>query len=318
MVPFAPGGGYDIYSRLLEPHLEEMLQAEIVPENMPGAGGIVAATALMRSRPDGLTLGILNAPGLLVANLTGETPAPDPATDLTILARIVRNSIALFGSGQSPLRSCSDLMAEAALRPIIFGVSEVGSTTFVVSAVASYLLGIRAEFIAGYAGSRETSLALMRGEVDIAAFTFESVQDRIESRDLRPLLQISSTRLATHPSLERVPLLGGPEGMAARRAIETGRDPHRAEEEAEALIGLARTGILVGAPPGLRDEMFRCLEELLHQTLESAGFKEAAARAGRPLDIGRTDDALADLRAAGGAATRFIPVIRDVMNRMRS
>ncbi|MBM3790207.1 MAG: hypothetical protein FJW35_07620 [Acidobacteria bacterium] len=317
LVPFAAGGGYDIYSRLLEPHLQKKLRAEIVLENMPGAGGIIAATTLMRSRPDGLTLGILNAPGLLVAAMTGETPAPNPATDFTVLGRIVRNHVTWFTGGHSALRSCDDVLAEAAARPMVFGISEVGSTNFINAAVAAFLLGIRAEFIAGYPGSRETSLAVMRGEVDLAAFTFESVQDRVDARDLRPILQISTTGVSAHSCLQGVPLLGGPEGLAVRRAIELRRDPRHAEEDADALIGLTRTGILVAAPPGLEDVLFRCLEESLHETLADPAFQAAAARARRSLDIGRADEAETDLRAAEGAAARFVPVIRDVMSRMR-
>jgi tripartite-type tricarboxylate transporter receptor subunit TctC len=234
LVPFPPGGGYDIYSRLLEPFFRERIGADIVVENTPGAGGVISANKLKSSEPDGLTLGILNAPGLLVAALTGETSAPNPTRDFTILARIVRNQAVWVTGINSPLRSMDDVLAEAAKRPLLFGISEAGSTNFINTAVAAHLLDIEADFLAGFAGSRETSLAVMRGEVDLAAFTFESILDRIEADDLRPLLQISAARLSPHESLAGVPLLGGDAGAAARRAIARRRDAGQVAADAQA------------------------------------------------------------------------------------
>ena len=56
IVTSAPGGGYDTYSRLLEPHLERELGARIQIENRPGAGGIVGAMAIRDAPADGRTL----------------------------------------------------------------------------------------------------------------------------------------------------------------------------------------------------------------------------------------------------------------------
>jgi tripartite-type tricarboxylate transporter receptor subunit TctC len=317
LVPFPPGGGYDLYSRLLEPSFEEKLGAELALENLPGAGGIIAANTLAQSSPDGRTLGLINAPGLLVASLTGKTNAPNPARDFTILGRIVRNLHVCVTAGDSPLRTMDDILAESRKRPILVGISEAGSTNFVNLAVTADLLGINTEFIAGFGGSRETSLAVVRGDIDMAGFTFESILDRIEAQDLRPVLQISAERISPHASLEGVPLLGGDKGLAARRAAELGRDARKRQDEALALSGLTGMGLLVAAPPRMDESLFQCLDRKLHEALTDPAFQAAAAGANRSLDVGRAFEAQADIEAAAKQAEMFVPIIRETINKIR-
>jgi tripartite-type tricarboxylate transporter receptor subunit TctC len=318
LVPFPPGGGYDIYSRLLEPFYQKKTGAEITIENTPGAGGIISANKLKESLPDGLTLGILNAPGLMVAALTGAVNVPNPVTDFTILGRLVRNQAVWVTAGNSPFRSIEDVLAESQRRPIVFGMSEVGSTTFVNVAVATDLLGINAAYISGFAGSRETSLAAMRGEVDLASFTFESILDRLESQDLRPILQISPQRISAHALLNDVSLLCGAEGIAARRADELGRDPRQSEETASTLTKLTGSGLLVAAPPNMEEGLFRCLEQHLYEALTDPELEAAAAKAKRSLDVARADEALSDIKAAAVQAGNFIPIIQAAIGKIRA
>jgi tripartite-type tricarboxylate transporter receptor subunit TctC len=57
IIPNAPGSGYDMNSRLVEPHLEKILAAELVLKNVIGAGGVIGARTIMNATPDGRTLG---------------------------------------------------------------------------------------------------------------------------------------------------------------------------------------------------------------------------------------------------------------------
>ena len=317
IVPFSPGGGYDTYSRMIEPFYESRIGADIVVDNAPGAAGLVGARTLQASLPNGLTLAILGASGLLVAALSRGVRAPNPARDFSILGRVMRNrQLWTTGSG-SGFQTIEDVLTVASDRSILFGITEVGSANFVGIAVTSSLLGIEADFVAGFPGSRESSLAAIRGDVDLVSHTFDSVRDRIEAGQLRPLLQASTERISSHSSLNDVPLLGGDEGLAARRAAELGRDVQKAKADVESLSGVVGAGRLVAAPPGLEESLFRCLEENLYQALTDPAFEAAAARAGRSLDIARAAVARADIQVAEKEVERFIPIIREAIGKVR-
>lgn len=317
LVPFPPGGGYDIYSRLLEPHYEKQLGAEIAIENTPGAGGMISAITLKSARPDGFTLGILNAPGLLVASMTGEARAPDPVRDFTILGRIARTRSVLVTAVSSPLRTLDDLLAEATKRTILFGTSEVSSNNFVNMVGLVSLLGIPYEFISGFPGSREVLMGIVRGEVDITSISFESALDHIDAQDLRPILQLSRERLDPHSSLDGVPLLCGKDGVAVRRARELNRDPAQAESDASALTRVTGAGLVVAGPSRMDEKLFRCLEGGLYETLINPAFRADVAGARRSLDAARGEPARDELWAAAGDAPRFVPLVRAAMLRMR-
>lgn len=313
IVPFSPGGGFDVYSRLIAPFFKKRIGAEISVENVAGGGGIIGAYRIAKADHKDLTLGIVNGPGLLIASLTGETKAPNPARDFTILGRIVRSQLVWVTGKNSPFKTMEDVLKESKKRPIVFGISDIGSTHFVNIAVVSDLLNIRHEYVAGYPGSRESSLAVLRGDVDILSITFESALDRIESGDLRPLLQTSVERISPHPSLEGVALLGGKQGLAAQQAEQIGHDVDEAIADAAALIGLVGAGRLIVAPLGFEENLLRCLEKRLYDVLTDPAFVKAATAAKRTLDVARGAQAHADVLAAVGKAKKLAPLIRDAV-----
>ena len=70
VVGSGPGGGYDIYARLIAPYLGKALDANVVVENQPGAGGITSLNRLFVSTPDGLTLAFANGTSAAFAQIT--------------------------------------------------------------------------------------------------------------------------------------------------------------------------------------------------------------------------------------------------------
>ena len=65
IVGFAPGGTTDIMARVLAPYIARQLgdKASLVIVNRPGASGEISVSQVMRAKPDGYTLGIVNLPG---------------------------------------------------------------------------------------------------------------------------------------------------------------------------------------------------------------------------------------------------------------
>src|SRR5262249_59401883 len=71
----ATGGGYDIYSRLIAPYLGKVLNATVIIENQPGAGGLISLNRLYVTEPHGLTLPLANGPSPAFAHLTDQQGA---------------------------------------------------------------------------------------------------------------------------------------------------------------------------------------------------------------------------------------------------
>jgi len=317
IVPTSPGGGYDQYSRLIQPFYERHLQAHVVIENIAGAGMIRGSRRIMEAKPDGLTQGILNAGALLMGQLTGDSDAPHPTDDFSVLGRLSRTPQIWATAGDSPLRSLDDVFKTARQRPLIFGITEFGANNPVNAVVASNILGIDYELIPGYQGSRGLTLAAIRGEVDLAPLTFAARVSSIEAGDLTPILQVSSEPISSHPVLEGVPCLGGTDGAAARRAPELSRDTETAIADARALSLLLGAGRLAAAPRGLAPEMAACLEDQFALTLSDPECLAAAETANLIIDFAPADELRADLATAIAGAKRFIPLIDEAKRKVR-
>ena len=315
IVPHAAGGGYDSEARLIQPLLAQRLGARLHVDNQPGAGGIAGARAVAAARPDGRTLGFLGMPGLLLASLMGRAEAPDPARDFAILGRVARSWHVWATGGRSPLTSIEQVMEEAARRPLLFGVNEVGSTSFVGIAAAAALLNVPVELVAGFPGTRSTCLAALTGDLDLVSYNYETIRPLIASGDLRPLLQISTTPIEADGPLAGVPVLGGGNGLAARRARAQGSsamEARRRSSEIEQVIG---SGRVIVAPAGLGPDLETCLARVVHDALTSDALRLASRRA---LDTASASEARDEVEAAVAAAPALLPVVAETLRRLRS
>jgi len=281
IVPFTPGGGFDVYSRLLEPVYERAIGAEIVIENRTGAGGQVGARLVHGANPDGRTLGLMNGSALLVQGMLREDSDLHPTRAFTAIGRIAVAVPVVFSAYDSPYESLEELQAGLGGRRMIFGIVGVGSTSWISYVVATELLGLNSTFVVGYPGTRESSLGLIRGEFDLAGYTFESMLDRTGPGGLRPLIQLADDGVGESPASRGTPVLGGEDGLAARHALELGRDPAAVVAQAAALDRIFLPGRLVVGPPGMDPALTECLRSGLAEAARDPAFLADASRAGR-------------------------------------
>lgn len=306
IVPSRPGGGYDAYSRLIQPFLEDRLHAHIIIENQADAGGVVGAIVLRDAVPDGRTLGIVNASGLIAANAVEEHLAPDPLVDFTVLAQVVSNHMFMFTGRDSTLHNINDVLQISQSRPIVVGVRDLGSTSFYAVPVVGDLLGMDYVLVGGYVGNPARILAVMRGEVDIVLAHFDSVEGQVQAGELIPLLSLAGSM----EGVTGMPQLGGPDGLARQRAGFTGRTPQAAEQMADELATIVGAGRLVAGPPGMPKPLATCLESTLGVILQSEQFLAAARRA--RLGIEYANATLAAERLAAGS--KSVEQFRDLIS----
>lgn len=81
IIPFAPGGGFDVYVRVVAPVMEQHLprMVSIAPLNIAAGGGARGIAQLYRAKPDGYSIGIFNIPGLFILQQQQGTAAFDLA-----------------------------------------------------------------------------------------------------------------------------------------------------------------------------------------------------------------------------------------------
>lgn len=311
VVPSKPGGGYDAYSRLIQPFLEQHLDVRIRMENRSEAGGIVAALSVRDAEADGTTMGIINAPGLLTASIVGNGRAPDPGRDFTVLGRVMDIQYVVYTGRTSGISSIAELLDIARNRPILIGVRDSGSSSFFAVPVMASLLGMDHALVTGYVGTAARTLAAIRGEVDIVVLNYDSSRRYLNSGELIPLLQVTGVPVNHHG------ILPGLSDLARLRAESTGRTPEQAELESDALNRVISAGRIVVAPHGLPEPLAACLGDVLMDVLQSHGFRMAARRA--ELSIAPLDRASArrSIETAAREIVRFDPLLRAALEQVR-
>lgn len=316
IVPFAPGGGVDIYSRLIEKPFEKILGCEIVIENDSGSGSLVGLKKLSSSAPDGRTLGTMNTPGLLAASFSGQQGVPKVSRAASVLGRLVRTPTIIATGAQSSLKTLDDVFDRARHKPLLCGVTGVSSNGLFNVAVGSSLLAIPVEFVAGYSGNPDAQLAAMRGDVDLISNAYQNLRNGIEAGDLRPLLQISDGSISSDSGLQNVPWLCGSQGYAVRRAKESGRTQEGALEDAAFLAAASEAGTTVVAPPNLPPELLECLRATFDQALRDPELLAFAQTARMPLEPASGQAASAIIADLEPKIARFAPIVRATVEKL--
>ena len=88
IVGSGPGGGYDIFSRMIAPYLARVLGTTVIVENQPGAGGLTALNRLYAAPPDGYLLSLSNGTGAAFAQITGQKGVRYDLTKFSYLATV--------------------------------------------------------------------------------------------------------------------------------------------------------------------------------------------------------------------------------------
>lgn len=202
IVPFAPGGGVDMTARIAARFLEKHTGGKpFVVSNRPGAGGEIGWAAVAESRPDGHTLGLLNAPNVMAIPI--ERRARFTLNSFSLLACLVDDPVTISVHADSPYRTMQDLVAALRAKPGDMtygtaGIAAVGHIGFMTLARATNVSAIHVPF----QGAAQVAPALLGKQIDIATTTFaESRQFMSGGAPWRVLAVMSSARLEAMPDL---------------------------------------------------------------------------------------------------------------------
>jgi len=164
LIGYGPGGGYDIYGRLVAEFLPRHLPGSptIVAQNMPGAGSFVAAKYLYDVAPkDGTVFGSL-AQTLALDSMTN-TNAKVDVGKMPYIGRVVTN----VDIGAALPRTGIESFEDVRTKQFNVGASGGGSTTVLFPTALKTYAGAKFKLVRGYNGTIDILLAMERGEVDI-------------------------------------------------------------------------------------------------------------------------------------------------------
>lgn len=214
IVGFGPGGLGDIVVRTVAQKMSESLGQSIVVENMPGAGGITAASTVAKSAADGHTLLLISGQNA-TAPLLFKTLPYDMHTDFAMVSTISTFDFIIVVDKASPIKSIADLVARAKAAPSKFNLGTISSGS--LQNLMSHLFASRAGLQVPTVPFRTTGdllTALIAGEVQAVVETTPGVIGQVQGGQLRALGLSSQKRRALLPD---VPTVG--EGGVADYAV---------------------------------------------------------------------------------------------------
>ena len=145
VVPFAPGGGADIVSRLLQTHLQQTLGQPFVVENRAGAAGRIGTALVAKADADGHTLLTTTESSMVIAPHTGAVLGYDPLKDFAPVSLLTRNTVVLVVHPSVPANDAARTTwrwRKAQPGKLFYGSSGVGGPNHLAGEIFNRMAGV--------------------------------------------------------------------------------------------------------------------------------------------------------------------------------
>jgi tripartite-type tricarboxylate transporter receptor subunit TctC len=264
VVPSSPGGGTDVYARLLAQALGDSLKQQFVVENRPGASGNIGAAAVAKAAPDGYTFLVSANPALSVNPSLYRNLPYNAERDLAPVTRGVMAPMVLVVNPSLKVASVPQLIALARKEKLAYGSAGTGSPTFLGVRMLEEQSGARFTHVP-YKGVGAGYSDLLGGQIQFMFPDVASAIGHIRAGKLRaiavnqatpllpgvPTLAQAGFPLDVFTSFSVVAPAGTPEPVLARLGAEIARamrsGPVAEKLAAQALVPVFDTPAEFGA-----------------------------------------------------------------------
>ena len=194
IVPFPPGAGVDIVTRVVTPKLGEALGQQFVVDNRSGAGGIIGAEVAAKAPPDGYHL-FMGTAGVLTVSPVLSKVTYNVARDFAPISLIASVPSMLVVHPTMPAKSLAELIRLARTRPGFITYASTGNGTLPHLAAEFFRLQAKIDVVhIPYKGSAPAMTDLLGGNVDMFFGNMLSVMPQVQNGRLRPLAVTSLQR----------------------------------------------------------------------------------------------------------------------------
>ena len=202
VIPFPPGGGTDILSRVVANKLTEVTQWTVVPENKGGAGGTIGITEAVKSPPNGYDMVMGQKDNLILGPYLYKNLPWNPVKDLTPVAHVAYTPVIVATSVNSPYKTIADVVAAAKANPskVTYGSPGNGTSIHIAGHMFEKAAGIALTHVP-YKGSNPALMDAIAGNVDLLVSSIPSAISQIKAGKLRPLAVTSAARSTSLPDV---------------------------------------------------------------------------------------------------------------------
>jgi tripartite-type tricarboxylate transporter receptor subunit TctC len=271
-IGFGPGGGYDVYTRMLARHFGRFIPGNpnVVPQNMPGAGGLKAATYVYHAAArDGLSLAMFGGfTGL--EPLFGNDQANFDPVKFTWIGNMNRDVSSCAVWNAAGFARFSEIME----RQIVFGSSGKASTTSQHALVLKNMLGAKVKVIEGYQGTNDINLAMKRREVDASCGIYLSSALTSYDQDLRN----GNMRILIQFGRQSVPFFG--DAVNLYDLLKTDAE----KQVADIIFRQGEIARPIAGTPDIPADRAGALRTAFMQTMKDPAFLAEAAKVSMPID----------------------------------
>jgi tripartite-type tricarboxylate transporter receptor subunit TctC len=229
LIPFTAGGTADMLGRLAAEKLSLAFGQQFVPENKPGASGLIAAAEAANAAPDGYTLFVSGVGGLIISSAISPNPPADVVTGYTHIADFGGPPAVLVANNDIPARNLAEFIAYAKANPgkLNYGSPSPGSLANLAFVLFQKEAGIALQNVV-YRGASQAMTDLMGEHIAVTSTALTSAAGTILGGKVRALAVTSRKRVPDFPDIPTFAeqgfpalvgevwfALSGPRGIAA-------------------------------------------------------------------------------------------------------
>jgi tripartite-type tricarboxylate transporter receptor subunit TctC len=210
IIPYGPGGIVDFAGRVLAQKVGDALGQTVVPENKPGAGGIVGVDYVAHASPDGYAMALMDP--AIVANPTLQKSMPyDIFKDLVTLSVVSSSPEVLVVAPQLGVKTYAEFVAYGKANPgkLNFATAGVGTTPHLAAEMWMLRTGINAVHVP-YKGIGGSFTDMMSNKVQMAFSSIAGALPFTGDGRIIPLATTGTTRSPVYPDLPTVAEAGLP------------------------------------------------------------------------------------------------------------